>query len=201
VVPQISLIMGPVRGRGGLFAGDDRLHLHGEGQLLHVRHRPGRGEDRHQRGRDAGGTGRGGHAHHQDSASPTSRYENDIEALLTARDFFDFLPLVNRDGVPVRPTSDPWDRIEDSLDTLIPANANQPYDMHEVMRKVLDEGDFFEIQPPTRATSSCGFGRSRAAPWAWWPTSRWCWRACSTSTPARRPRASCGSAMPSKSRS
>ena len=56
---------GPVRRRRGLFAGDDRLHLHGEGQLLHVRHRPRRGEDRHQRGRDAGGAGRRGHPHDQ----------------------------------------------------------------------------------------------------------------------------------------
>jgi hypothetical protein len=58
VVPQISVIMGPVRGRGGLFAGDDRLHLHGEGHELHVRHRPGRGEDRDQRDRHGGRTGR-----------------------------------------------------------------------------------------------------------------------------------------------
>ncbi len=57
---------GAVRGRGGLFAGDDRLHLHGEGQQLHVRHRAGRGEDGDQRSGHAGGTGRGGDAHHQD---------------------------------------------------------------------------------------------------------------------------------------
>ncbi len=85
--------------------------------------------------------------------------ENDIEALLVARDFFDFLPLSNREDVPERPTSDPWDRLEDSLDMLIPANANQPYDMHEVVRKVLDEADFFEIQPGHAANILCGFGR------------------------------------------
>ena len=56
---------GAVRGRGGLFAGDDRLHLHGEGFQLHVRHRPGRGEDGHERGGDAGGIGRGGDAYDQ----------------------------------------------------------------------------------------------------------------------------------------
>ncbi len=53
-------------------------------------------------------------------------------------------------GVPERPTSDPWDRVEDSLDTLVPPNANQPYDMHELIRKTVDEGDFFEIQPEPR---------------------------------------------------
>ena len=86
-------------------------------------------------------------------------YENDIEALLAARDFIDFMPLSNREEVPERPTADPWDRLEDSLDTLIPANANQPYDMHEVIRKMLDEGDFFEVQPAHAGNIICGFGR------------------------------------------
>src|ERR687897_1337674 len=47
-------------------------------------------------------------------------FENDIDALLATRDFFDFLPLSNRHELPERPCEDPWDRIEDSLDTLIP---------------------------------------------------------------------------------
>src|SRR5688500_12104863 len=85
--------------------------------------------------------------------------ENDIEVLLMARDFFDFLPLSNREDVPERPTADPWDRMEASLDTIVPASAAQPYDMHEVIRKVLDEGDFFEIQPKHAANVVCGFGR------------------------------------------
>ncbi len=86
-------------------------------------------------------------------------YENDIEALLAARDFIDYMPLSNREEVPERPTADPWDRLEDSLDTLIPANANQPYDMHEVIRKMVDEGEFFEIQPAHASNIICGFGR------------------------------------------
>ena len=90
-------------------------------------------------------------------------YENDIEALLAARDFIDFMPLSNREDVPERPTADPWDRLEDSLDTLIPANANQPYDMHEVIRKMLDEGDFFEVQPAHAGNIICGFGRMEGA--------------------------------------
>ncbi len=57
------------------------------------------------------------------------------------------------------PTGDAWDRIDNSLDTLIPDNANQPYDMHEVIAKVLDEGDFFEIQPMHAGNILCGFGR------------------------------------------
>ena len=64
---------GAVRRRRGLLAGDDRLHLHGEGQLLHVRHRPRGGEDRHPRGGDRRGAGRRRHPHHASRASPTSR--------------------------------------------------------------------------------------------------------------------------------
>ncbi|OCC24829.1 methylmalonyl-CoA carboxyltransferase [Croceicoccus estronivorus] len=86
-------------------------------------------------------------------------FENDIEALMSVRDFFDYLPLSNKEEVPERPTADPWDRAEESLDTIIPANANQPYDMHEVIRKVLDEGDFFEVQPGHASNIICGFGR------------------------------------------
>ena len=55
--------------------------------------------------------------------------------------------------MPERPTNDPWDRQEASLDTLIPPTANQPYDMHEVIRKTVDEGDFFEFIRGMRATS------------------------------------------------
>ena len=90
-------------------------------------------------------------------------YDNDIEALLAARDFIDFMPLSNREEVPERPTADPWDRLEHSLDTLIPDNANQPYDMHEVIRKMVDEGDFFEVQPAHAANIICGFGRMEGA--------------------------------------
>src|SRR3546814_2874162 len=79
-----------------------------------------------------------------------------IEALLAARYFIDFLPLSNKEEVPERPTADSWDRIEESLDMLIPANANQPYDMHELIRKTVDEGDFFEVQPARSITArSC----------------------------------------------
>jgi propionyl-CoA carboxylase beta chain len=52
--------------------------------------------------------------------------ENDVDALLRTRDFFDFLPLNNRHGRPSGPTDDPWDRLEDSLDTLVPAERRSP---------------------------------------------------------------------------
>ena len=87
-------------------------------------------------------------------------FENDIEALLATRDFFDFLPLSNRHDLPERPCRrSRGTGIEDSLDTLIPDSANKPYDMHELIRKVVDEGDFFEIQPAHAANIIIGFGR------------------------------------------
>src|SRR3546814_17514374 len=87
-------------------------------------------------------------------------FENDIEALLAARDFIDFLPASNRAELPARPTADPWDRIEPSLATLIPPSAKQPYDMHETVRKVLDAGAFFEVQPAPAGHHLRGFGRN-----------------------------------------
>ena len=89
-----------------------------------------------------------------------------------------------------------------SLDTLIPANANQPYDMHEVIRKTLDEGDFFEIQPAHAGNIIVGFGRIEGRtvgvvanqPMVLAGVSR-------HQFVARRPRASCASATRSTSRS
>jgi propionyl-CoA carboxylase beta chain len=86
-------------------------------------------------------------------------FENDVDALLATREFFDFLPLSNRHEVPERPCDDPWDRIEDSLDTLVPPSAATPYDMHELIRKVADEGDFFELMPSHAANIIVGFCR------------------------------------------
>jgi propionyl-CoA carboxylase beta chain len=84
---------------------------------------------------------------------------NDVEALLESRRFIDFLPASNRVQPPVRPSADPSDRVEPSLDTLVPANPNKPYDMKELILKVVDEGDFFEIQPDFARNIVVGFAR------------------------------------------
>ena len=86
-------------------------------------------------------------------------FENDMEALTEIRRLIDFLPLNNRERPPVRESFDEADREENSLDTLIPDNPNQPYDMRELVEKVADEGDFFEISPKFGANILCGFGR------------------------------------------
>jgi propionyl-CoA carboxylase beta chain len=85
--------------------------------------------------------------------------EDDIDALLRTREFFDFLPLNNRDGSPHRPSADEGDRIINSLDTLVPASANKPYDMHELIASIADEGEFFELQPAHAGNILTGFAR------------------------------------------
>ena len=86
-------------------------------------------------------------------------FENDVEALLELRRFFDFLPLSNREEPPVLETSDPMDRVEMSLDSLVPDNPNKPYDIKELIEKVVDEGEFFELQPAYAANIVIGMGR------------------------------------------
>ena len=96
----------------------------------------------------------------------------------------------------------PADRDEPSLDTLVPANPNKPYDMHELIEKVVDDGEFFELQPAYAAQHHHRLRAAwRARPSASSPTSRWCWPAASTSTARARRRASCASATASTSRS
>ncbi|MEM7652403.1 MAG: acyl-CoA carboxylase subunit beta, partial [Pseudomonadota bacterium] len=86
-------------------------------------------------------------------------FENDIEAILQLRRFFDFLPQNNKEAPPVRPTDDTPSRAEPALDTLIPANPNKPYDMKELIEKIADDGDFFEIQPTYAQNIITGFVR------------------------------------------
>ncbi|MBQ0818772.1 methylmalonyl-CoA carboxyltransferase, partial [Microvirga sp. HBU67558] len=88
----------------------------------------------------------GAKVHTTKSSVADGAYDNDVEALLQVRRLIDFLPANNQDGVPEFPSFDDPNRTDDSLDTLIPDNPNKPYDMKELILKVVDEGDFFEIQ-------------------------------------------------------
>jgi propionyl-CoA carboxylase beta chain len=86
-------------------------------------------------------------------------FENDVETLAQVRRFFDFLPLNSREKPPLMPTYDHPERMDMSLDTLVPKNPNKPYDMKELIEKVVDEGDFFELQPNFAGNIITGFGR------------------------------------------
>ena len=158
VVPQLSLVMGPCAG-GAVYspAMTDFIFMVKDSSYMFVTGpdvvRTVTNEVVTQE--DLGGAS----VHTAKSGVADNAFDNDVEALLAARDFIDFLPADNRSGVPERPTNDPWDRAEPSLDTLIPASANIPYDMHELIRKTLDEGDFFELQPTYATNVITGFGR------------------------------------------
>jgi propionyl-CoA carboxylase beta chain len=86
-------------------------------------------------------------------------YENDVECLLQMRRLLDFLPANNEAGVPEWPSQDELKREEKSLDTLVPDNPNKPYDIKELILKVVDEGDFFELQEAFAKNIVTGFGR------------------------------------------
>lgn len=158
VVPQISVIMGPCAG-GAVYspAMTDFIFMVKDSSYMFVT-----GPDVVKTVTNEVVTQEelgGAITHTTKSSVADLALENDIEALLATRDFFDFLPLSNREHVPVRPTEDPYDRLDHSLDTLIPDSANKPYDMKELINKIVDEGDFFELQPAHAGNIIIGFGR------------------------------------------
>jgi propionyl-CoA carboxylase beta chain len=90
-------------------------------------------------------------------------FENDVEALLMLRRFVNYLPASNREKPPVWPTDDPADRQIPSLDTLIPDDPNRPYDMKELITKIVDDHEFFELQPTHAGNIITGFGRMQGS--------------------------------------
>ena len=101
----------------------------------------------------------GASTHTRKSSVADGAFENDVEALMEIRRLFNFLPMNNRQKAPVRPFFDSPDRLDESLDTLIPDSANTPYDMHELILKVADESEFFEIQKDFARNIITGFIR------------------------------------------
>ncbi len=158
VVPQISMIMGPCAG-GAVYSpamtdfifmvkNTSYMFVTGPDVVKTVTHE----EVTHE---ELGGA----MTHNSKSGVADKAFENDADALLQLRRFIDFLPMSNREKPPVRSTPDRSDRVEMSLDTLIPDNPNKPYDMKELIGKVADEGDFFELQADYAGNILTGFVR------------------------------------------
>ena len=101
----------------------------------------------------------GASVHTQKSGVADGAYDNDLECLLQMRRLIDFLPANNEAGVPEWPSGDDIAREDASLDTLVPDNPNKPYDIKELILKVADEGDFFEIAEAFAKNIVTGFGR------------------------------------------
>jgi propionyl-CoA carboxylase beta chain len=78
---------------------------------------------------------------------------------MVLRRFFNYLPLSNKEKPPILRSARRDEAPDYSLDTLVPANPNQPYDMHELIRKIADDGEFFELQPDYAKNILIGFGR------------------------------------------
>jgi propionyl-CoA carboxylase beta chain len=101
----------------------------------------------------------GAKVHTSKSSVADGAWDNDVEALLQVRRLIDFLPSNNTDGAPHWPSFDTAERVDRSLDTLVPENPNKPYDMKELIHRTVDEGDFFEIQESYAKNIITGFGR------------------------------------------
>src|SRR5256884_4865536 len=89
---------------------------------------------------------------------------NDEECLLLLRELLSFIPSNNLDDPPRRPTNDPWDRVEESLNSLVPIESNIPYDMKDVIHAVIDENYFFEVQEHYAKNLVIGFARLDGRP-------------------------------------
>jgi len=158
VVPQISLIMGPCAG-GAVYspAMTDFIFMVKDSSYMFVT-----GPDVVKTVTNEIVTQEelgGAITHSTKSGVADLAMEDDVDALLRTREFFDFLPLNNRAGAPHRAATDPYDRPIPSLDTLVPASAAKPYDMHELISKIADDGDFFEVQPGHAGNILIGFAR------------------------------------------
>ncbi len=163
VVPQISLIMGPCAG-GAVYSpamtdfifmvkDSSYMFVTGPEVVKTVTHEEVTAEE-------LGGAT----THSSKSGVADLAFENDVEALMVTRRLMSFIPASNRETPPVVPCDDPADRLEMSLDTLVPSNPNQPYDMKELINKMVDDGDFFELQPDYAKNIIVGFGRMEGSP-------------------------------------
>jgi propionyl-CoA carboxylase beta chain len=101
----------------------------------------------------------GASVHATKSSIADGAYDNDVECLLQMRRLLDFLPASFSAGVPEWPSLDKPEREEPSLDTLVPDNPNKPYDIKELILKIVDEGDFFELSETYARNIVIGFGR------------------------------------------
>ena len=158
VVPQISAIMGPCAG-GAVYSPaitdftfmvdqTSYMFVTGPDVIKTVTH-----EDvtKEQLG--------GARTHNEVSGVAQFIAPRDEECLRMIRELVSFLPSNNRDDGPVRASSDPDDRTEAELDTIVPLKSDQPYDIKQIIRRVIDDGYFFEIQEHFARNIVIGFAR------------------------------------------
>ena len=158
VIPQLSVIMGPCAG-GAVYSpaltdfiimvrDTSHLFITGPQVVKTVTHEEVTAEE-------LGGAD----VHTKMSGCAHLAADNEIEALQATRTLFDFLPLNNKDRAPRRFTEDHRMRQDLSLRRIVPDDPNTPYDMHDIIHKIIDDNDFFEIMPDYAQNLIVGFGR------------------------------------------
>jgi propionyl-CoA carboxylase beta chain len=158
VIPQISVIMGPCAG-GDVYspAMTDFIFMVRDTSYMFV---TGPDVVKTVTNETVSAEQLGGASIHTTKSSiADGAYDNDVEALLQMRRLIDFLPSSNTAEIPEIENHQPVAEPDLSLDRLIPDNSNKPYDIKELILKVVDEGDFFEIQAAFAKNIVTGFGR------------------------------------------
>ena len=156
VVPQISAILGPCAG-GAVYSpaitdftymvrGSSYMFVTGPNVVKTVTHEDVTME-----------TLGGAKTHSEISGVAHFAHDSEPECLQAIRDLFRFIPSNNLDDPPHGAGSDPSDRRDDALLEIVPDNPNKPYDMHEVLKRVVDDGEFYEVQREYAANIICGF--------------------------------------------
>jgi propionyl-CoA carboxylase beta chain len=158
VIPQISAIMGPCAGGAVyspaltdfVFMVDHTSHMFvtGPDVIKTVTHEDVTKEKL-------------GGAETHNSISGVAHFiaPDDAECLRMIRELFSYLPQNNRDDAPARTCTDPIDRVDASLDTVVPAESNLPYDITDIIHRVVDDGEFFEIHEHWARNIVVGFAR------------------------------------------
>jgi acetyl-CoA carboxylase carboxyltransferase component len=158
VVPQISAIMGPCAG-GAVYspAMTDFILMVKETSFMHIT-----GPDvikavtrEEVTSEDLGGA----MVHNQKSGVAHFAAEDEEDCIYQMRKLLSYLPQNNVEDPPFVPSDDPADRMDEALDSLIPENPNKPYNMKDVIRRVVDDGDFFEVQAHWAQNILIGFAR------------------------------------------
>jgi propionyl-CoA carboxylase beta chain len=163
VIPQISAIMGPCAG-GAVYSpaitdfnimvqGTSYMFVTGPDVIRSVTHEEVSKED-------LGGA----RTHNEISGVAHFSVANDRECLQLIRELLGYLPSNNVDDPPRLESGDPADREEESLDHLVPRSPNQPYDMHDLIHAVVDDGVFLEVHRDYARNLIVGFGRLRGRP-------------------------------------
>ncbi len=163
VVPQISAILGPCAG-GAVYSpaitdfvfmvrGISYMFVTGPSVVKTVTHED---VDFDQLG--------GADVHGTMSGVAHFVHDSELDCLAAIRTLLSFLPANNLDGPPVRPSADPADRREEALLTIVPDSPTKPYDMREVIRLVVDDGECFEVHRDFAGNLLVGFARLAGRP-------------------------------------